>query len=394
MEKAFLDHFKISEDEVQRYLAENTQVLPLIELLFEKKRIEEPEYLAWAKNHYGLPVLKETFFESNNSVTQLTSRYRNIFPKNIVPFYEWDGVLYVMCLEPTPFEAPQKIQYVLAPLSLIQKFAPSTSLAATPLPLAPTETTDITQTQPTELLQLEDTPDETQTVNLPAFEAPAGMESLSNVDFGKIDLSNDQPQGLSFPSTPEETKPIFAVEAEVKAEDLKEFEKEPEPTPTSPLPEEPSQEMTHTGIIIQSDGATGVINSMKKHFDQAMILIYQNNVLKALKWDSSWKKEAHAQASIDLKSASIFRIVFDTKFPYHGYVIPNPINDAFFHGWNQGKYPEHVTIVPILENKNIVGMLLGTCTKQAAQKFQVRHIESIAEECLTKVIRDQIKKVA
>jgi hypothetical protein len=393
MEKAFLNHFKISEEEIQRYLAENTQALPLIELLFEKKRIDEVEYLSWAKNYYGLPLLKESFFEAHNTVTQLTSRYRNIFPRNVIPFYEWDGVLYVMCLEPTPFEAPQKIQYVLAPLSLLYKYAPLDSTAIAKVASLPSiETKEITQTQPTEILQFEDTPDETQTVNLPTFEAPAGMESLSNVDFAKIDLNTDQPQGLSFPSAPEETKHEFVVDKEVKAEDLEEIKLKE--IKNNHLPEEPSQEMTHTGIIIQRDGAIGIINNLKKYFDQAMILIYQNHTLKPLKWDSSWKKEAHTQDFIDLKSASIFRIVFDTKFPYHGYVIPNPINDAFFNGWNQGRYPEHVTIVPILENKNIVGMLLGTCSKIASQKFQVRHIETIAEECLKKVIRDQIKKAA
>lgn len=519
MEKAFLDHFKISADEVQSLQSESTNVLPLLELLIEKHKIEPSQYLEWAKNHYGLPILKESFFEEHNQVEQLLSRYRNVFPRNVVPFYEWDGVLYVMCLEPVVFDAPQKIQYILAPLTLIHKWSP-------PAPMKSGET------QVTKVFQLSDEvapkiPDASSIeaaepvassedeLNIDVEENTKHFEKLSSIDFGNISIpsaggsshtapqsipstpvpaqasapstskpfdptsllekdepdatpfaietieaieeqpaaeinvekdEDGMPEGLSFPPPPSEEQPDYVVHKSITATDLTEVKKQvpaeetnknrdaaplrpspfapaqaqatvpppvpmptPMPTPVAPVattaPAAPlkkvevvqaqdEMESTHTGIIISTDGAIGIINKLKRYFDQTMILNYENGVLKPLKWDGSWAKSTHTQKAIDLKLASIFRIVHDTKTPYHGQVFPNPINDAFFQAWNKGLYPQHITICPIIENKQIVGMILGACSSLASQKFQLRHIEAIADDCLESVIKPQRSNAA
>ena len=108
-----------------------------------------------------------------------------------------------------------------------------------------------------------------------------------------------------------------------------------------------------------------ILKSSSELFDQNMILLVKNAILRPWRWDKSWTKQSSTQTMIILNKPSIFQIVYKTKQKYHGYVVVNDINDAFFKTWNEGRYPEHVTILPLIKNKSIKGMLLGaTSTKK------------------------------
>jgi hypothetical protein len=102
---------------------------------------------------------------------------------------------------------------------------------------------------------------------------------------------------------------------------------------------------------------------MREHFEQCMVLVYKDEQLVPQQWDDMWILSNNAPPVIDLSTPSIFKIVVDTKGPYHGYVAPSPVNDAFFTSWNKGRYPEHVTIIPLLLNNEVIGMLLATSSR-------------------------------
>src|SRR5688572_7064783 len=102
-----IKHFKLSESEIAKIQSTLKPSQTLLEVLFEKNLVDPVAYLAWAKDHYSLPVLKIEFLNKTNNIDALLDRYKSVFPRNVIPFHEMDGVLYVMCLEPTPFQAPQ-----------------------------------------------------------------------------------------------------------------------------------------------------------------------------------------------------------------------------------------------------------------------------------------------
>lgn len=444
MNQAMVKHFKLSVDEVAKIQSTLQPHQSLLEVLFEKNMVDPVAYIAWAKDHFSLPVLKPAFLEQNNNVDMLLDRYKNVFPKNVIPFHEMDGVLYVMCLEPTPFEAPQAIQYVLAPWDIISQYAVKneTSVvvkAAEEVPHVKEETNPLFKDLGAS------TPSKIDEFNFQDLAVKDGESSQpadpSDIGEVKLEEKDEIPAGLDFPPNPtgEES---FVSDQPVTSVDLNSFKFEglvpvkdepkgetkltgtvvsandviakhppkpkqasaPQPPPdTAPVPTAAPTAPATTAPVAQakpaphakpatpitpgpqlSDNASpqfeGILNSMKKYFEKSMILLFKGNTLEPYAWDQAWTKAAHSQSAIDVSTPSVFRIVNETQHPYHGYIVPNHINDAFFNTWNNGQTPEHITICPIIHEKKIYGMILGATTKDAAKKFQLHHIQEIAND--------------
>lgn len=509
MNPALIQHFKLSEEDLVLIKNSLQPHLTVLDVIFEKKLIDESAYLEWAKNHYSLPVLKPAFLEQNNNISMLLDRYKNVFPKNVIPFYEMDGVLYVMCLEPTPFEAPQPVQYVLAPYSVISHYAPKNETSIVPEQTPPTTTVKeetnplfkelATSTTTTEQSPLDNFSFDNLKVETSSEETlPANMDEAKDV---KLEEKQDIPAGLNFPpnpteensavtenpvtavdlnsfkfdnllpseespapkktpepvSTPEPVKPIIqeqkpavapaatqqpvvppvtpqpvakpvtptpvaapaAAEAPkpVSGKNMTSFsvndlvaKSKPKTQPAAPAPTPAPQQVASQPVAAQpvatpaapapqvaqqpvaqvspqkptdSNHAAqfeGILNSMKKYFEKSMVLIFKGGALEPFAWDQNWVKAPHAQSAIDTSTPSIFRIVNETQKPYHGYIVSNHINEAFFNTWNQGQIPEHVTICPIVHDKKMYGMILGATTKEGAKKYQLHHIQEIAND--------------
>jgi hypothetical protein len=130
----------------------------------------------------------------------------------------------------------------------------------------------------------------------------------------------------------------------------------------------------------QSPTITDAFTRMKNDFDQCMVLVYRNEKLVPAYWDTTWVLANNAPPPIDLTGASIFRIVLDTKSPYHGYVAPCPVNDSFFAAWNQRRYPDHVTMVPMIQNNEIVGMVLGLTSRAKGAMVNLNQYQSLGIE--------------
>ncbi|MES2767614.1 MAG: hypothetical protein V4596_00590 [Bdellovibrionota bacterium] len=429
MNQALIKHFKLSEADLAQMQAALQPHQTLLDVLFEKNLIDPVAYLAWAKEYYALPVLKIEFLNKTNNVEALLDRYKNVFPKNVVPFHELDGTLYVMCLEPTPFEAPQAVQYVLAPYDVLQKY------------VTKNETSIVNQ----EAVQM---PEEKENTN-PLFkdlEASKGNSPLDSFSFENISLGDakpndeppagaedkieisleekaDIPAGLNFPPSPTNLDERFVTDKPIASVDLQSFKfegimpvlegqkapgeaaatppkitimtadslvaKHPPKNKTASTitpPPPPSQVVPiHSPMPAASPASNGpqfdgILHAMKKYFDQTMVLLFTNGNLEPKAWDATWTKISHAHSTIDVSTPSIFRIVNETQNPYHGHVVTNPVNEAFFNSWNKGQLPEHITICPIMHEKKIFGMVLGTTTKDGSKKYQLHHIQEIAND--------------
>lgn len=493
MNQALIKHFKLSESDVAQMQASLQPHQSILEVLLEKKLIDPAAYLAWAKEHYSLPVLKIEFLNKTNNIENLLDRYKNVFPKNVIPFHEMDGILYVMCLEPTPFEAPQTIQYVLAPFDILQKYAfknessvvhqesiempvekentnplfknLEASKGASPLDSFSFENISIGEAKPAEEpppgsedqgeIKLEDKADVPAGLNFPSSPSGADNSFVSENPVTSVDLNSFKFEGLMpvvdhpvpakeeeksvQPAAPSQPTPVpvaapvaTPVAAPVKAAPSKVsvltadslIAKHPPknkpqtqpaetaapvaaaptaipmpqpapiappqaapvapPTPVMapppPSPVVPVHASVPTPAAPQSAEFDGILHALKKYFDQTMVLLFTNGNLEPKAWDATWTKSAHAQNMIDVTTPSIFRIVNETQHPYHGHIIPNSVNESFFNNWNKGQYPEHITICPIIHEKKIYGMVLGATTKEGAKKYQLHHVQEIAND--------------
>ncbi len=131
---------------------------------------------------------------------------------------------------------------------------------------------------------------------------------------------------------------------------------------------------------ISSEAIDTIVRDMNAHFERAMLLLFHNSELKVWKASEGWQQDKSRDTAIDLSYPSIFRIVKETKLPYHGYVVGNQINDAFFTTWTKGSVPEHLTIVPVLYEKNLIGMLLGATSQEKASQISLERIQGLGME--------------
>ena len=104
----------------------------------------------------------------------------------------------------------------------------------------------------------------------------------------------------------------------------------------------------------------------------------KENILIPWQWNSYCQQmrgtQAQEEEKISLKERSVFRVVHRSQQPYHGYIVVSPVNQQFFNQWNGGGVPEHITICPILINKDIYiqmkGMILGFNNKYNLKTHQ------------------------
>ncbi len=69
-------------------------------------RVDKLKYLKWASTRYGLPILKNSFFQnvSMDSSMWKTLEHKGKWSKKWVPIYQWEGTVFCACVEPPDAE--------------------------------------------------------------------------------------------------------------------------------------------------------------------------------------------------------------------------------------------------------------------------------------------------
>ena len=130
--------------------------------------------------------------------------------------------------------------------------------------------------------------------------------------------------------------------------------------------------------------ASWVFNQMQDKFEKSMILLFEGNKLRPWKWDSPWKlAKAEGLEAFDVSKACVFRVVRRTRLPYHGHLVKNEINEAFFAHWGHEELPKHVTICPIQYDSHLVGMIVSVgskdCDTHQHLAFAERQTDKLSE---------------
>ena len=446
IENYLTPYFKIPEQKVAEWKISATKAdESLIFWILKNKKINSDVYGEWAFKKYKLPRLKVSFFHKHKVDEAILKKYHGFWPEHVLPIKEWKGVLYLACLEPIhSLDLPQEYQWILVPIEGIllwkqkthinqKDMTRSISLSQLSYPgLAKTETLknfphsrEITKTE-----ELKD-----------SHQKQPAQTGLENVHFGQIHLPLQK-------TSKEKTTPVRKSESTqdvhqmkkpaISSSLLKTSNKTPSPLPkvshssqmktqtqiktteskispvvpsissikkkTSPLHITPPSSIQKKPSLIstppqkepiQSNEPKNqehekiykdILNHINTFFDRSMLLLLKNNVLKPWKWDQSWPKQPSTHNVILLNKPSVFRIVYKTKQKYHGYVVPNPVNDTFFQIWNEGKYPEHLTLLPLLnEDKKIKGMLLGMTSKVKGQSILLDKLDVLAIDISEKI---------
>jgi hypothetical protein len=129
-----------------KLIQELPQNCTLLEYCLQQKIFAEADYLQWASQELGLPVLGAEFFQRSADAdfwNMIKTQYS--WRPDLLPLGQWDDVLFIGCLEkPDVFNFPKPIAFVLVPSAFLQKrwteyitlITPGAqALAPAPLPL-------------------------------------------------------------------------------------------------------------------------------------------------------------------------------------------------------------------------------------------------------------------
>ncbi|MFN7455435.1 MAG: hypothetical protein ACK5RO_12335 [Pseudobdellovibrionaceae bacterium] len=112
-------------------------------------------------------------------------------------------------------------------------------------------------------------------------------------------------------------------------------------------------------------------------FSKSIILVTDGKSAKVL--DASSPPSGMTSANYSFEKPSFFRIVAQTKKPYHGYVLANEATEKFFEDWNSGKLPDHLTVSPLLVDENLLGFLVSFGEKSSDNTKALQLSQEIAQ---------------
>ncbi len=123
-----------------------------------------------------------------------------------------------------------------------------------------------------------------------------------------------------------------------------------------------------------------MFTKMRSLFEMSMLLRCDENGLTPIHWTGAFKGVDEQKAStIVLQQPSIFRVVYSSGKPYHGYVVANATNSKFFAEWNANEIPKHVTIFPVFVEKTFVAMWFGATNKAIDLKVSMADMDSYTD---------------
>ena len=124
---------------------------------------------------------------------------------------------------------------------------------------------------------------------------------------------------------------------------------------------------------------TAVVGHITTIFEQGLVLSFARNELRPVKWSELvWSAKGEKPDAISLEAPSLFRIVFRSSLPYHGYVIANPVNTLFFNNFNRGILAKHVTLAPVMVNGQLNSMIMGVSMGGIDFKATLSAMEKLA----------------
>jgi hypothetical protein len=224
-------------------------------------------------------------------------------------------------------------------------------------------------------------------VAAPVAAAPAvNTEALASIDFSSL-MPPPAAHAVSDALTPFPT-----LEINVPVPDVAQtnpsitatiVETNPSIMAPPPVPKAPDIPADQINSRIRSaasmeDLMSMILGGWKNYFDKSMVLLFQDNQLILWRWHGSWAGTVAAGDVIPLNTPSIFKIVADSCQPYHGYVSAGEVNDFFFKKTNNGQYPDHVSIVPVIVEKKVAAMIFGACSVEAGKSISLPKLEEHA----------------
>ena len=110
-----------------------------------------------------------------------------------------------------------------------------------------------------------------------------------------------------------------------------------------------------------------VFKLSEKYFTGVIIFSFQNKEFRPVEWSNSMEGPA---TPVKTDKPSVFRMIVQSRSPYHGFIIDNEQHKQFFNPWGFEKLPKHITLIPVFNSaKNIIGAFMGIADQNLPEKY-------------------------
>ena len=400
----------IPEEDYQRWSSTVPADQSVTFCCLREGRIPVDAYLEWARDFYGLAILRSEFFLKTPNV-DLFNKIKSVcnWSRELVPIQEWDGVIFVACSEPTEVTWSIPVRQVLANPADMEKYwmaltaAPVSIPTLPPLP-KPAEVVMAFPPQPSVPVPPLDDLTKTNVANVSKKDADpfaALSEKISNANVTtsaieglpdlKINVDLNVPEGIASSAAALKVSTgglegltdtaIFAASSTPAM---------PDNTFTAIRPSTgvpPPSKSNGTGV--GQFAAEGVLKTLSSEFQGTMILKIEGERLDPWAWDSAWNSSQ--PNFIDLGGPSAFRVVYRTKMPYLGHIVETPVNSAFFKAWGYETLPDNVLVQPLVQNGQFLGMAIFKCDKQKKESAHLASAEKYSAQLVALLAAPQVK---
>lgn len=334
--------FGVSEENLQNWTKEIPENEFLLLWCLKNNKIDEKEYLEWARNRYGLASINEDFFEKNSPPPfEMWKKYMNSGPwsKLLLPFLEWENIVFILCLEPPKekLELNFSAQFLLTSNRVLEMCWKSFKENLVSL-FSQTE-----NLQNNQKLSNSSEHEKTET----KIETPENInQKWSSTKVSTLPSANNPPPPPSFthlvPSA-SSPKSFNKIDLAAKSVSLRPFG-------VSNFTEEQIQD--NDSLV------NWVFQQMSPYFSSVIWLLLKDKNLSCWRYTNNLDPKDLNQ-KVDCNQPSVFRITLRTGLSYHGYITSSSVNDQFFDNWRFEAHPEHITACPIKKEKEIIGILVG-----------------------------------
>jgi hypothetical protein len=444
--KTWMEHFNISPMEIAEWQSYLHGDESLISWALFNGKISERDYLAWASKHYELPSIKLSFF-SEPADHELWNNFKSFFPwrQDLLPLAEWQGLLLVACVEPpAQISLSYPYRFILAPASglavlwaelnnnnsietpsgftshgpisdhvtpndkniagkesiLSQKvldatligldFSSLTAKIDTPnfTPKDTPKTIEVEQPSATVRPSIQyatdqnapDRPSVLGAANPPAALEPTAVPHTPNT----AALPSSDHEVIDVPSAQELLEKIENRLEVSQVFDLNVLAQNGGANPTPKVALRPTKLVPLERCQTYDEIAEQSLMNIKNSLEDSMILLFQSGELRPWKWSDGLTSPSSQQiAAINLVTPSIFKIVYKTGLPYHGNLVPNSVNSDFLNRWRQGVAPRHVSLLPLVIDSQLCGMVLGMSDHEVPQRETLTYMEGITNGVAT-----------
>ncbi len=415
----WLEALKVSKELFQLWQKQKSKDESLVHWCLITNKISKEQYFEWAQENYGLAKISSEFFKQSPN-RKLWAQIQSVanWSKDFVPIIEWDGVVFVACIEPRhDVKWSFRVQYVLADAVDLENYWSALHTAETSPTaeaLVASQAFDAPQAglasaatnKPKLAFKLPPLPDQksqntveatvTQLINptqTKASDAPAGLK-INDLAPEDLKLSDDAPVGLKLNDAapaglnmndlaPEGLKLNDRASAGLNMNDLAPAGLKINQVAPADLNLDQSSPVIQFRQQTISVDYSRFLHEIENEFLCGMILRIENEHVAPVEWGSQFKPVAEKSKSpFTLSQPSAFRVAYRTKLPYLGHVVDTPMNKDFFSNWGFQAPPKQILIQPVQSSGRVHHLLLLIADPEKKNQTLLSAAEKLAEEWL------------